>query len=399
MNPSRLLLAMLMVLTALGEISTQLLIPALSRIEQGLGAMHGASVAALSGFVAAFGIGQLLLGPLSDRVGRRPVLIGGLALYLAATGWMLLADSMTGFILGRVAQGLGACAALVLARAIVRDVWKAQAAPALALTVIGMLSAIALAPMVGGLLTQWGGWHAPVLASMTIGSIALLSVLTFYRESNLSLDPTAGHPATLARDYLDLLKQRSSRALALTLAGTYGAMFAVIAGSSAVYIDLLGLSSAQYGMVFGVTISGLIAGALFTQRKIMQLGPQRIVGIGISLVAAGAVLSILLHSALGLSVLGVSLPQVLVTLGGGMLIPASVAGVVIPNAHRAGLAAGLMGFSQMLGATCSGLLLGALQDGTAWPMIGLQGAFAVSAFSLFKLMTRQTRTAAVSAAG
>lgn len=399
MNPSRLLLAMLMVLTALGEISTQLLIPALSRIEQGLGAMHGASVAALSGFVAAFGIGQLLLGPLSDRVGRRPVLIGGLALYLAATGWMLLADSMTGFILGRVAQGLGACAALVLARAIVRDVWKAQAAPALALTVIGMLSAIALAPMVGGLLTQWGGWHAPVLASMTIGSIALLSVLTFYRESNLSLDPTAGHPATLARDYLDLLKQRSSRALALTLAGTYGAMFAVIAGSSAVYIDLLGLSSAQYGMVFGVTISGLIAGALFTQRKIMQLGPQRIVGIGISLVAAGAVLSILLHSALGLSVLGVSLPQVLVTLGGGMLIPASVAGVVIPNAHRAGLAAGLMGFSQMLGATCSGLLLSALQDGTAWPMIGLQGAFAVSAFSLFKLMTRQTRTAAVSAAG
>lgn len=399
MSPSRLLLAILMVLTALGEISTQLLIPALSRIEQGLGAMPGASVAALSGFVAAFGIGQLLLGPLSDRIGRRPVLIGGLTLFLAATGWMLLADSMTGFILGRVAQGLGACAALVLARAIVRDAWKAQAAPALALTVIGMLSAIALAPMVGGLLTQWGGWHAPVLASMAIGSIALLLVLAFYRESNLSLDPTAGHPATLARDYFDLLKQRSSRALALTLAGTYGAMFAVIAGSSAVYINLLGLSSAQYGMVFGITISGLIAGALFTQRKIMQLGPQRIVGIGISLVAAGAVLSILVHSALGLSVLGVSLPQVLVTLGGGMLIPASVAGVVIPNAHRAGLAAGLMGFSQMLGATCSGLLLSALQDGTAWPMMGLQGAFAVSAFSLFRLMTRKARSAAVSAAG
>ncbi|ARS49257.1 major facilitator transporter [Ectopseudomonas mendocina] len=398
MNPSRLLLAILMVLTALGEISTQLLIPALSRIEQGLGAMPGASVAALSGFVAAFGLGQLLLGPLSDRIGRRPVLIGGLTLYLAATGWMLLADSMTGFILGRVAQGLGACAALVLARAIVRDAWKAQAAPALALTVIGMLSAIALAPMVGGLLTQWGGWHAPVLASLTIGGIALLLVLAFYRESNLSLDPTAGHPATLARDYFDLLRQRSSRALALTLAGTYGAMFAAIAGSSAVYINLLGLSSAQYGMVFGITISGLIAGALFTQRKIMQLGPQRIVGFGISLVAAGAALSILAHSVLGLSVLGVSLPQVLVTLGGGMLIPASVAGVVMPNAHRAGLAAGLMGFSQMLGATCSGLLLSALQDGTASPMIGLQGAFAISAFSLFHLMTRKARSAAVSSA-
>ncbi|MFZ6048907.1 multidrug effflux MFS transporter [Pseudomonas sp. CR3202] len=399
MNPSRLLLVILMVLTALGEISTQLIIPALGRIEQGLGAVHGASLAALSVFVAAFGVGQLLLGPLSDRVGRRPVLIGGLSLYLAATAWMLLADSMSDFIIGRAVQGFGACTALVLARAIVRDVWKAQAAPALAMTVIGMLSAIALAPMVGGLLTQWGGWHAPILASLTIGSCALLTVLVFYRESNPSLDPKAGHPATLARDYFDLLKQRSSRALALTLAGTYGAMFAVVAGSSAVYIGLLGLSSAEYGLAFGATISGLIGGALFTRRKITQLGPQRIVGIGVSLVATGAVTTLLVHASLGLSVLGLSLPQVLVTLGGGMLIPASVAGVVMPNAHRAGLAAGLMGFAQMLGATCSGLLLGALQDGSAWPMIGVQALFAVGAFSAFSLMTRKARGAAVSAAG
>ncbi|MGF6694382.1 DHA1 family bicyclomycin/chloramphenicol resistance-like MFS transporter [Metapseudomonas resinovorans] len=399
MSPSRLLLVILMVLTAMGEISTQLIIPALGSLEQGLGAVRGASLAALSAFVAAFGVGQLLLGPLSDRIGRRPVLIGGLSLYLVATAWMLLADSMTGFILGRVAQGLGACAALVLARAIVRDVWKAQAAPALAMTVIGMLSAIALAPMLGGLLTQWGGWHAPILASLTIGSLALLAVLAFYRESNPSLDPKAGHPATLARDYFDLLKQRSSRALAFTLAGTYGAMFAVVAGSSAVYIGLLGLSAAEYGLAFGATISGLIAGALFTQRKIMQLGPQRIVGIGVSLIATGALATLLVHATLGLSVLGLSLPQVLVTLGGGMLIPASVAGVVMPNAHRAGLAAGLMGFAQMLGATCSGLLLGALQDGTAWPMIGLQSLFALAAISGFTLMTRKPRSAAVSAAG
>ena len=122
-------------------------------------------------------------------------------------------------------------------------------------------------------------------------------------------------------------------------------------------------------------------------------------GIGISLVAAGAALTMLVHVTLGLSVLGLSLPQVLVTLGGGMLIPASVAGVVMPNAHRAGLAAGLMGFAQMLGATCSGLLLGALQDGSAWPMIGLQGAFALGAFSLFNLMTRKARRATAPAAG
>ncbi|WP_375739839.1 MFS transporter [Pseudomonas boanensis] len=396
---SRLLLAILMVLTALGELSTQLIIPALAGIEQGLGAERGASLTALSIFVAAFGLGQLVLGPLSDRVGRRPVLVGGLILYLVATSWMLLADSMADFIVGRMLQGLGACTAMVLARAIVRDVWQAQAAPALALTVIGMLCAIALSPMLGGLLTHWGGWHAPIFASLAVGGCALLAVLVVYRESNLNLDPKAGHLPTLLSSYLDLLNNPSSRALALALACTYGAMFAVVAGSSAVYIGLLGLTSAEYGLVFGATISGLIAGALFTQRQIMRLGPRRIVGIGVTLVALGALGTMLVHAVLGLSVLGVSLPQVLVTLGGGMLIPASVAGVVIPNAHRAGLAAGLMGFAQMSGATCSGLLLGVLQDGTAWPMIGLQGAFAFAAITSFNVLSRAGRSAAAATAG
>jgi MFS transporter, DHA1 family, multidrug resistance protein len=137
--PSRSLLLILVALTALGEISTQLIIPSLGVIELIMNARPGSSLLALSAFVAAFGLGQLLLGPLSDRIGRRPVLVAGLLVYLLATSWMLLASSMGEFIAARVLQGLGACAALVLARAIVRDVWQTQAGPALALTVIGML--------------------------------------------------------------------------------------------------------------------------------------------------------------------------------------------------------------------------------------------------------------------
>ena len=90
----------------------------------------------------------------------------------------------------------------------------------------------------------------------------------------------------------------------------------------------------------------------------------------------------------GLSIIGLSLPQVLVTLGGGMVLPASVAGAVMPNAHRAGLAAGLMGFAQMLGATCAGLLLSMQQDGSAWPMVLLHVIFALSAFTAFHLLRR-----------
>ncbi len=384
MQPSRILLLILMLLTALGETSTQLLIPALGELERGLHAEPGSSLLALSLFVAAFGLGQLLLGPLSDRLGRRPVLLAGLSLYLLATLGMLLAPDIEVLIGMRVLQGLGACAALVLARAIVRDVWQEQAGPALALTVLGMFAAIVLSPVIGGLLTQYGGWRAPLLATLGLGGLALLSTLSSYRETHLQRDPQAGRLRGLLASYLQVLP--SCRALALTIACTYGAMFVVVAGSSSVYIGLLGLSAAQYGLTFALIVSGLLGGALFTLRNVQRLGPLRVVGIGVGLVLVGALLTLLTYLAFGLSLLGLSLPQVLVTLGGGMLLPAAVAGAVIPNPQRAGLAAGLMGFSQMAGATLAGLLLGALQDGSAWPMVALNALFAGLAFLLFHLL-------------
>ncbi|MBW1250201.1 multidrug effflux MFS transporter [Pseudomonas tolaasii] len=393
--PSRSLLFLLVALTALGEVSTQLMIPGLGAIEQALAAPAGSALMALSAFVAAFGLGQLFFGPLSDRIGRRPVLIGGLALYVVATLAMLLVSDIQQFIAARVLQGLGACAALVLARTVVRDVWKAEAGPALALTMIGMLYAIVVAPMVGGVLIRFFGWHAPIILALMIGSVVLLLALLFFRESNLHLDPNAGHWRTLGGQYLDLLKNRQYRAYAVALACTYGAMFSVIAGSSAVFINLLGFSSLEYGINFGLIVSMLIIGSTYTRRNIMRLGPQRIVAMGVTMVAVGGLLALVIYELFGLSVAGLDIPVALVTLGGGLVLPGSVTGGVMPNAHRAGLAAGLMGFSQMLGATCSGLLLSHLRDGSATPMIVIEAGFAVTAFLAFHLL-RQRKVSGLS---
>ncbi|MCY1392962.1 Bicyclomycin resistance protein [compost metagenome] len=299
---------------------------------------------------------------------------------------MVVAQSMPEFIGGRALQGLGACAALVVARSIVRDVWKEKAGPVVAITVIGMLSAIMLSPVLGGLIaTHAGGWRAVVVATVVIGSAALVASL-FFRETNLAPDPQAGRLSTLLGNYAMLLKGSSLRGFAMAIACTYGAMFAFIAGSSRVFVGQLGLSPTQYGLVFGAIVSGLIGGAIFTNRTIVKFGPQKVVTIGISLVAAGACLSLLIQQLFGVSVAGLMLPQIVLTLGAGMVLPGSVAGAVIPNPTRAGLAAGFIGFAQMAGATVSGLLLSQLQDDTAVPMIALNVAFAVAGFLLFRII-------------
>ena len=397
--PSRSLLVLLVALTSLGELSTQLLLPSLPAIEADLGGRAGGIHLGLGAFVAAFGLGQLLLGPLSDRLGRRPVLMTGLALHLAATLALLDASSITEFAVLRAVQGFGACAAYALARAIVRDVWKEGAAPALALMMFGTMLTIALAPVAGGLVaTVLGGWRVALVAVLAVAAMTSVATLVLYRETNALRDHPAGRLSTLAAGYHDLVSGASFRAFALALGSAYGAMFAFIAGSSFVFSGSLGQTKAAYGLLFGLIISGLVLGTLLAKNLAPRLGPQRLVHIGTALMLAGAVGGTILHHLPGLELIGIVGPQIILTLGGGLVLPATLAGAVLPNPHRAGMAAGFMGFAQMAGATLSGLTLSLVQNGSALPMLGTQAAFTLIGFAAFRIALRQPKPLVAQAA-
>jgi DHA1 family bicyclomycin/chloramphenicol resistance-like MFS transporter len=164
-------------------------------------------------------------------------------------------------------------------------------------------------------------------------------------------------------------------------------MFAFIAGSSFVFIQTLGRTTAEYGLLFSLIVSGLVAGTYLARSLAPRLGPRRVVSIGGWLMLIGAI-GATLHYVPGLSLIGLVAPQMIVTLGGGLILPATLAGAVLPNPHRAGMAAGFMGFAQMAGAAAAGLTLSLVQDGTATPMLAVQFAFTLLGFAAFRFTLR-----------
>ncbi|HYF56637.1 MAG TPA: MFS transporter [Salinarimonas sp.] len=302
---------------------------------------------------------------------------------------MFLAESIPQFALLRAAQGLGACAAYALARAVVRDVWRERAAPALALMMFGTLLSIALAPAVGGVVgASAAGWRGALAIVLVLAAATALATLAIYRESNATPDPEAGRLPTLAAGYRDLLAGRSYRAHALALACAYGALFTFVAGSSFVFIGELGRTKTEYGLLFGLIVSGLVLGTLVARGLAPRLGLERVVRIGGTLMLFGTIGGAVLHHVPGLALLGIVGPQIVVTVGGGLILPATLAGAVLPNPHRAGMAAGFMGFAQMTGATGASLLLSVLGGENALPMLGLQLGFAAIGFAAFRLTLR-----------
>lgn len=374
---SRLLFGLIIGLVAIGPLSTDLYLPSLPAIGQSLGANVAATQLTLSVYMAAFALVQLVYGPLSDRFGRRPIVLGGIALYVLASAACAVATSIETLIAARALQAAGACAGVVLGRAIVRDVYGREgAARMLALVGSVMAFAPAAGPILGGIVEVNFGWRWNFALLVALAS-ALLALLALYLvETNAQRDPTALELGRMQRNYATLLGDRRYLGYALCVAFGYSGLFAFISGSSFVLIGDLGLSPDTFSYFFAACVVGYFTGAQLAAHFTLRLGIDRmlIFATSIKLLGGAGMLAATLAGAVTPDIVGAAClvaPMALYMCGMGMGMPNGQGGALGPYPHMAGAASALMGFLQMACAALVGIAFGHLHDGTPLALAGL----------------------------
>lgn len=324
----------------------------------------------LSVFMLAFGVMQLVAGPLSDRLGRVPVLRAGLAVYAASCVACALAPSIELLIAARFVQAIGCCAAVVVARAIIRDVFDAQAgATALAQASTILALGPLFGPMLGSVLEVRFG-HRAIFGVTAAITVALLAVtLRQLRETNAHPDPHATQVRKLWTSYAAVFRSGAFRAYTLAGAASYGGLFAFISGSPFVLIQVLGVSTGWFGACFAFCVVGYLLGTIACRRLLARRSVARTMRIG-SAMALGSGVAMTALAVAGIHHwVALLLPQFVYFAAHGINFPCSQVGSVEPFRRRAGAAAGLYGFLLMMAASLIGLTIGATYNGTVLPLV------------------------------
>jgi DHA1 family bicyclomycin/chloramphenicol resistance-like MFS transporter len=377
------LTALLALLTAVGPMSVDLYLPSLPE----LGRVFGASVPqvqlTLSGYLLCFAIGQIVFGPISDHVGRKPVLLAALSLYVAVCLSCLFATSIEMLIALRCLQALGVAGAPVLARAIVRDLYHGVRAGR-ELARMGSITALApvVAPSLGGVLQATFGWRASFVGMAALGLCAIVLVIRLLPETMTERPQQPMSLSSIIKGYGIFLRHRSFRIYLAIVATSYGGLFAWISGSSFVLQDLYGLSPLIFGVVFAAATLGYGLGTLMAGRLVMRIGIDRtIVCGGVALAAGGLAMAAAI--ALGAtSPAALALPMALYLCGLGLAMPQSMAGALMPFPERAGAASSLLGFLQQATASAIGIVVGQMLGSSALPLAAIIATMGVLALVL-----------------
>jgi MFS transporter, DHA1 family, multidrug resistance protein len=380
-------IAVLAGLAATGTLATNILLPSLPQMAASLNVTSAAVTSAITIFLAVFAVGQLAVGPISDRYGRRwPVLIG-FAVFFAGSVWCALATDLTGLLIGRVIQAAGACATSVLSRAIARDMFSGAAlARAMALIMIAMAAAPGFSPLLGGALDHAFGWRSEFVLVAAFAALGATAYATVFGETHHATR-TPLDPLAIAKNYVGLIADRRFVVPAATVSLIMGGLFSMFSAAPRILIEAMHLTPIQLGLFFAGTVLIVFAAGMLATRLAPRYGLDRSIRGGLLAAVTGgiAMLLVSLYSPTLLSYLG-ALSVFL--LGMGIVNPLGTAQALSPFGDKAGAASALVGFWQMMTAAIGVWLAATISHEALFALGVVLTVFSLAAVGLYTLRAK-----------
>ena len=347
--PLGLQVAVLAALSASGTLATNILLPSLPGIAIAVGVSSAQVTAAITIFLAMFALGQLVVGPMSDRFGRRVPAMIGFAVFFAGSVWCALANDLPTLLTGRVVQAGGACATSVLSRAIARDLFEGEKlARVLTFVMVAMAAAPGFSPLVGGVLDHFFGWRSAFVFVAIFAAVAAMAYFVVFEETHL-VPRAAFDPLAIAKSYWSLSTDRRFVIPAATVSLILGALFAMFSALPRVLIEGLEFAPLQLGLFFAGTVMIVFSAGIIATKIVPHLGLDRSICIGLALACVGGGM-VLLFALFDGRFLPFLAGACVFLLGMGMVNPLCSAQTLSPFGDRAGAASALLGFWQMLAA-------------------------------------------------
>ena len=389
------LTALLALLTAMGPLSVDMYLPSMPTIARELGTDPAHVQLTLSAFLAGFAVGQFYHGPLSDRFGRKPVLIAGLLAYLLASAACAFAHSIELLILARFLQAVSACGPIVIARAIVRDLYEGRRAGR-EMARMGIIMGVvpAIAPVLGGFLHDLAGWRSIFAVMMVLGSGLAYVIATAMPETLKARSVHGVSPIGILRSFSSLVKSPVYRDYVALVTLVYSGLFCFISASSFILQGVYHLSEIGFALTFALNVLGFVAGSLLASRFAMSRGLDSTIAVGIPLIVIGS-LAMLLWVMFGSgSAAEVVVPAMVYMAGVGLIMPQALAAAMTPFPDRAGAASSCLGVTQMTFSAFVGAGIGATLGDSALPLPLAMSAVALLAALVFIGSRRRSRRAA-----
>lgn len=355
--------------SALGPFAMHLLVPAIPLLSRDFSVSYGTAQLVVAVYLLGFSVAQLVYGPLSDRYGRRPLLLGGLALFVVATAVCTMVQSIEALLASRLVQAIGGVAGMVLSRAIVTDCFgRDKAAGMLGYITMAIVVCSLASPAAGGLISDRWGWRMSFFLLLAPSIFVLLA--TFWRLPETNLSPGASLSFKgLMRTYAVLLTQRGFLPLACAVALGSASWFAFIATMPFIVVTQMGRPASDYGLFIAMVSLGFMAGNFLAGRFSTRVGTRVLMSVGTCILSLGALLLPVGWLIEPDSPWSMFLPMTLSVFGGGMFMPSAMATALSLTPQNAGAASGLLGFIQMAVSAVATVVVGGVHDGTALPMI------------------------------